>query len=422
MSNYTNENLIIATAKTGERAIKIGDKIFVGLDSGGGSPDFYKCASVRGPYDVSYYLVSGAGTSTVNGHYYDTGTSKDGHPIYSLTNSGITYYLFYDSSYEEWFIHTSTSFEDAPTDECFYHLSDYEPDSWYVGGAGTSPAPTVEFTTETIVLPKTWTGNKAIYNSLSGIYNFEDTITSGLTWNLIQPLTGNVYTSDAMIKVDLYTGMPIAGLDFYLPLNTHMNDTVHNYFVNTSEDYDNEFTISSDTTGGFLHCNKTNGYSSNRIYWPDTANQYAYGTENFSISFWLRAPNWSSNYDGSQVILSKKTNDSETGFVLHRAYHEDKLLARLAYTNDLWSNSTTTNANWVHWCVVRENGIGYWYRNGVQDASGGMTGSFNSSEPFNIGYHSQSGWQSNAQFDLKALRIYNRALTPSEVAALFNEF
>lgn len=46
MSNYTNENLIIATAKTGERAIKIGDKIFVGLDLSGGTTDFYKCASV----------------------------------------------------------------------------------------------------------------------------------------------------------------------------------------------------------------------------------------------------------------------------------------------------------------------------------------------------------------------------------------
>lgn len=44
MSNYTNQNLITTTAVTGSRAIKIGNKIFVGLYE---PMKFYKCVSVN---------------------------------------------------------------------------------------------------------------------------------------------------------------------------------------------------------------------------------------------------------------------------------------------------------------------------------------------------------------------------------------
>lgn len=296
------------------------------------------------------------------------------------------------------------------------------PDGSFIPVGGGSGGATDYYKCATVdTVNLTWTGYKAVFDAVTGTYSFESTATSGLTWNLIQPQVGKVYTADAMIRVELYTGLPLAGLDFYLPLSEGMNDTVHNYAVDTSQDYDSEFTITSDTTGGFLRCSKQYG-SSSRIYWPDTANQYAYGTDDFAISFWLRAPDWSTNYDGSQIILNKKSDDSTTGMAFHRGYHSDNLSLRVAYQNDLFTTANVTNSGWVHWCIVRENGVGYWYRNGVLNATGTMSGSFTSSEPFNIGYHGQSGWESTALFDLKALRIYNRALTAAEVAALAAEF
>ena len=50
----------------------------------------------------------------------------------------------------------------------------------------------------------TWTGYKAIQDQTTNIYTFEETITSGLTYNNIIPLTGNVYSNNALIKANLY--------------------------------------------------------------------------------------------------------------------------------------------------------------------------------------------------------------------------
>lgn len=266
---------------------------------------------------------------------------------------------------------------------------------------------------------QTWTGYKAVFDAVTGTYSFEATVTSGLTYSVVTPVVGRAYADEALIEAKLYEGIPLNGLDFYLPLESNMNEVIHNYAVNTSYDYDNEFGITSDSTGGFLRCNKQYD-GTGRIYWPGTENQYAYGTNDFAVSFWLRAPNWD-NY-GNQIVLNKKADDSDTGIVIRRIYQDDDLGCRLAYTNDLGTTAVVSNQNWVHWCIVRENGVGYWYRNGVSNATGTMTGSFTSTEPFNIGYHGQPGWSSTAKFDLKAVRIYNRALTLAEIAALAAEF
>ncbi len=367
-----------------------------------GTTDYYKCATIIPSVNFDF----AGGLDPADGLYTTNGRMLNGYPVYRKGTTN--YYLSYVTN-DSWII-TDVDPEDDLTEHILF-ANNESPDitDW--------PEPM----TVTYASSGFWTGYKAVFDAVSGTYSYEATATSGLTWNLIQPQVGKVYTADAMIRVELYTGLPLAGLDFYLPLTQHMNDTVHNYAADTSQDYDSEFTITSDSTGGFLRCSKQYG-SSSCIYWPDTANQYAYGTDDFAISFWLRAPDWSTYYDGSQVILNKKSDDSTTGMAFHRGYHSDNLSLRVAYENDLATTANVTNSGWVHWCIVRENGVGYWYRNGVLNATGTMSGSFTSSEPFNIGYHGQPGWESNALFDLKALRIYNRALTAAEVATLAAEF
>lgn len=78
---------------------------------------------------------------------------------------------------------------------------------------------------------KTWTGYKAVLED--GVYSFEETVTDGLSYTIITPEVGKVYTADALIVVDyVYTGMPEAYLD--LPLTTDYDGTLNGVATNFS--------------------------------------------------------------------------------------------------------------------------------------------------------------------------------------------
>lgn len=90
---------------------------------------------------------------------------------------------------------------------------------------------------------------------------------------------------------------------------------------------------------------------------------------------------------------------------------------------DHFTETYCNSSVFLHWCFVRIGTVGYWYCNGVLDSTteGAVVGSASSNQPFKIGY-SASWSQKQAVFDLKALRIYNRALTGSEITELSKEF
>ena len=50
---------------------------------------------------------------------------------------------------------------------------------------------------------KTWTGYKAVLTD--GVYSFEGTVTEGLSYSVITPEVGKVYTADALVKAYLHT-------------------------------------------------------------------------------------------------------------------------------------------------------------------------------------------------------------------------
>lgn len=69
----------------------------------------------------------------------------------------------------------------------------------------------------------TWTGYKAVLNN-QGYYEFEENATSGLIFTEIVPTQNFIYSSNALAKIEnLYTGFPVDGLVFYLPLNNEYN-------------------------------------------------------------------------------------------------------------------------------------------------------------------------------------------------------
>lgn len=220
--------------------------------------------------------------------------------------------------------------------------------------------------------------------------------------------------------------IPTNGLDFYLPFDADMDEKIHSLTGTlSSSSAATYFMLSSDTAGKFLRCIKTQGSSSYYLKYPGSESLMQYGTGDFSASFWLRSPNWS---DFTQVVFEKKYNDSYDGFVVYSDGSEPVLDMRLrantsSTSMDHFTETYCNSSVFLNWCFVRVGTVGYWYCNGVLDSTteGAAVGSASSDELFKIGY--SSSWPSKqAVFDLKALRIYNRALTDSEIQELSKEF
>ena len=424
MSNYTTANLIpVLNPANGIPAIRIGYQVFTMVTSGGGggSMDFYKCASVSGPYTETYYAVSGAGIAAVNGNYTDTGTTSGGKPVYSYTNSGTTYYLFYDSGWESWFIHTSTSFtgEDAPTNECLYYLSDYEPDSWYVGGGGSGDPPTVTLTSVTHDIPKTWTGYKAVQDPVTHVYSFESTATTGLTYSVVTPEVGNVYADGALIKANLFT-IPTDSLVLYASLNG-----ITPAVAETGQTIGTIGSVNYGTVSG-IPCADSD--TTKTLYVDELMAQLDPGIPK-TLSVWIRVTSWSSNNDGVGIICCVEDGGGCSIVFDATSGHADRWKGggegSTNYDNvsfgqlslDTWyhlafTDDGNTMKTYVNGTLVTTATPGGSYRKAQNSINAGITGPGDSVSDF--GY--------NLIGHMAAYRIYNRALTTAEIAALASEF
>lgn len=220
--------------------------------------------------------------------------------------------------------------------------------------------------------------------------------------------------------------IPTNGLDFYLPFDADKDEKIHSLTGTlSSSSAATYFMLSSDTTGNFLRCTKTQGNNSYYLKYPGSESLMQYGTGDFSVSFWLRSPNWS---DFMNVVFEKKYDDSQDGFVVYADGSEPVLDMRLrantgSTSMDHFTETYCNSSVFLHWCFVRVGTVGYWYCNGVLDSTteGETTGSVSSDKQFKIGY--SAAWTyKQAVFDLKALRIYNRALSDSEITELSKEF
>lgn len=237
--------------------------------------------------------------------------------------------------------------------------------------------------------------------------------------------------------------IPTNGLDFYLPFDADMDEKIHSLTGTlSSSSAATYFMLSSDTAvGKFLRCIKTQGSSSYYLKYPGSESLMQYGTGDFSLSFWMRAPDWG-NF--THVVFEKKYNDNYDGFVVFKVLAPLNLCCRLRKGSggdpvDILTASAANSDKFIHWCFIRDAGGGRWYCNGLQEATSGelinecIEGGCNvdpgraigvnvsNSEIFKIGY--SASWPSKQSvFDLKALRIYNRALSDSEITELSQEF
>lgn len=199
-------------------------------------------------------------------------------------------------------------------------------------------------------------------------------------------------------------------------------------FSDTTGTYNggNYFTIDTDNTlGNYLKCTKNNSNNNYNIQWANSQtylNQYMTGSNDFSVSFWLRAPNWTSYYN--QVVLSWKYSDSYNGLVIYRDGGYSSINFRMKSSSQNFMSNANANVNgnntWNHWAFVRDSSGGKIYVNGSLDNSTNTYINISNVATHNINIGVHYSWSCNAYFDVTKYRIYKRALTSAEVLNLYN--
>ena len=377
--------------------IASGVTIFGVTGSHQGGTDYYKCLEA---YTVSCYsncVVSGAGSTEVNGNYDISRTVHDGQSVYTHDVSGTTYYLFYRSDYDQWFI-----CHDDMTDQTKYLYATIPGDDltgeWDIGAEGNSPVPTV--TGYGHGVRKMWNGNKAILSN--GVYTFSSTITYNLTYSDVTPQVGCVYADGALIQAILYQGMPASGLVFYAPLSESAAA------AQTGQTLTVTGTLTFGTVNG-IPCATFSGSQ----YITFNASEFPTGNSDRTISFWVRKTTSSGiwmffRYGGD-------SGDDNLGIFSNGSY-----IMAGGGTTDMPQTDVSCFNTWRHIALVFSSGTATLYIDNVAESvddttvwetlatNGSIGGVYD-------GRHLNSG-------NIAAVRVYNRALTASEITQLYGEF
>lgn len=238
MSNFTTENLIpiTGTVKAGQRLLKLSDGTFLPIGIAGGSTpqssdsqsetpsasmDFYKCTSVTQAQEASSYVtitVEDQQMSSVAGNYYPGENTFQNQPIYWHTSGNYFIQRDYNNAY--WLIvhkdhQNDIEYNDASV--AVYGANRQDIQGFFAGYQSPGRAAAT-----LVLIPATtasWSGRKALFNDTLGYYEFQSNSTEDLVYSNIVPKIARIYSKDALIKSQLFTGIPSNGLVFYASLN-----------------------------------------------------------------------------------------------------------------------------------------------------------------------------------------------------------
>lgn len=227
----------------------------------------------------------------------------------------------------------------------------------------------------------------------------------------------------AMIMAGEDNKIPVRGLEFYCPFEQNFTDIINNLSGTANASY---FKIQEDTTsniGKYLWCNVTYSIQSNALHYDQSETLCQFQEGDFTISFWVQAPSWNQTRDN--VLFSKKGGDRADGLVIFRdGAQRQKADARGGDNNpiSIYTGSNFENPKWIHWCLIRQGQTVSWYKNGVLDSTTEISSTANCSSNQKIHFGWNKAWFTCAIYNLKAFRIYNRAITSKERTLLANEF
>lgn len=174
------------------------------------------------------------------------------------------------------------------------------------------------------------------------------------------------------------------------------------------------------------NCRSFNG-SSDFINISNTV-PFQFGTGDFTVSAWMNVSILNNpNTDAEQDEITYYLNTTNQGWVLGvTATGIARFLVRQSVGNqtDISSSASLISINsWYHFVAIRNGGNTYIYINNIQVASGsGTVWDIGTSGQLNFGKLLNTGTvQRWFKGNLDDVRIYNRALTASDVAQLYNQ-
>ena len=244
----------------------------------------------------------------------------------------------------------------------------------------------------------TWSGYKAVLSS--GVYSFESSVTSGLTYSVIQPQQDRIYSADALIEAaSIYTGIP-GDYIVYHPLSGSVST------VNGCSCTYSDVTFEQDSALGEIVA-VFNGDGRLTI-----SSVSAYTAVAFSIFQKIEQ----STGTNQQVVLREAfgilSTPSDAGV--------------FSYNGGLELAKQFNNAGWHHIYCDYENSVTRLFIDGILAAT-----DTSYSYQYNQGFNRTSDLQMGVHLNgssfpligrLKAFRMYNRRLNDAEIAALAAEF
>ncbi len=144
----------------------------------------------------------------------------------------------------------------------------------------------------------------------------------------------------------------------------------------------------------------------------------------FTIAFWIKPDTWADQY--SAGIVSKKRDDASRGYVIYGdGFAPTKITLRAAGTEGghpmLTSASDVDEGIWQHWAVTYDAAArtATWYKNGRRDKAYAdiRIGDLANDTPLRVGY--AHTWGGSYDGLMRDLRLYDCALTPEQVRALY---
>ena len=252
----------------------------------------------------------------------------------------------------------------------------------------------------------TWTGYKAIFDSVTNTYRFSSTITSGLTYTVITPTVGKVYADGALIEAKLWTGIPENGLIRYAPMiASAAEDELENILAVGGSP-----TFAADS--GILCAEMTDSYIG---YQSPISGLTAY-----SLSIWMKRlqsgdalmtfSGGSYGYGGNELWIEYR----DTGYIS---------LGNGDADNPVIIITPGTFSGWVNIVLVWTGSVFRLYVNGEQQGSDTST-EYDSEYSYLYPYINslQRATQVKGAGKYAAFRLYDRVLTAAEIAALAAEF
>lgn len=257
----------------------------------------------------------------------------------------------------------------------------------------------------------TWTGYKAVLNS--GVYSFESTVTSGLTYGSgYTPAVGSIYDDGALVYISgLWNGIPVDGLVFHASLSSGQAETGQ-----TIQQHGSGIAY---TTYKGIPCVHLTDLSSLYVANDGGISGIPSGNSPWTMAAWCCLSNKGDSY--GNVPFGFGQYDIGAFLWFSGPYDDVQNIAVNIYNNQGFNTgSIFTLDTWYHMAVTWDGTTMRTYIDGTAGNTSTPTLNMSNTRIFMGAYNDAESYPWRGY--IAGCRIYNRALSAAEVSALAGEF